>query len=60
MASLSKTDIEKAADLVARLSGWYHTVRGMWKKFKPTAEDVGNLIWGGLDRLKDQYGKGSE
>jgi hypothetical protein len=46
--------------VVARLSGWYHTVGGMWKKFKPTAQEIEDLIWGGMDKLKDEYGKGSE
>ena len=60
VADVSSTDIEKAADVVARLSGWYHTEGGLFKKFKPTAENVGNLIWDGMEKLKEQYGKGSE
>jgi hypothetical protein len=49
VGSLSETDVKRAADVIARLSGWFHTEGGIWIQFQPTAEKVVELMWGSID-----------
>lgn len=44
-----------AADVVVRVSRWYHTNRkcGLWKRFIPYASDVVELAWGDIEQLYD-------
>lgn len=42
-----------AADVVVRVSRWYHTNRncGFWKRFIPYASHVVELAWGDIEQL---------
>ena len=44
-----------AADVVVRVSRWYHTNRncGLWKRFIPYASHVVELAWGDIEQLYD-------
>lgn len=53
---MDQVEIDLAADVVVRVSRWYHTNRvvGLWKAFIPYVDDVVRLAWGDIEPL---YGK---
>ena len=44
-------DKREAADIVVRLSRWYHTQGNFYLDFIPWAKKIVNLIWGGIENL---------
>ena len=52
---IDQVQIDVAADVVVRLSRWYHTNSecGLWKRFIPYASHVVKLTWGNIEQLYD-------
>lgn len=52
---IDQVQIDMAADVVVRVSRWYHTNRecGLWKRFIPYASHVVELAWGDIEQLYD-------
>jgi hypothetical protein len=40
-----------AISSIIRFSRWYHTKRNFWKRFKPYAKQIGELLWGDMELL---------
>jgi len=49
---MEQVNIDAAADLVIRMSRWYHTTNcNLWIRFKPYARRVVELTWGNIERF---------
>jgi len=47
----NEVEDRKAADVIVRLSRWYHTRNNFWTRFKPTASEIVNIIWSDIENL---------
>lgn len=50
--SLDEANKEYAADVIVRISRWYHTDTNLWIRFQPDAQYIVEQIWGDI---KDLY-----
>jgi len=52
---MDQVQLDIAADVVVRVSRWYHTNRkcGLWKRFIPYVSHVVELAWGDIEQLYD-------
>jgi hypothetical protein len=52
---MNQVQLDVAADVVVRVSRWYHTNRkcGLWKRFIPYVSNVVELAWGDIEQLYD-------
>ncbi len=50
---LDQVQLDVAADVVVRVSRWYHTNSecGLWERFIPYASHVVELAWGDIEQL---------
>ena len=49
---IGEIQIDVAADVVVRISRWFHTTENnLWKRFTPYASQVVHLAWGHIEEL---------